>query len=185
MLKWLQRSKYFKKLTYHTIMKKDLHHLFQKLTHGVYVVGVYYNEEYNAFTASWVMQVSFSPLLLGLSINPNHSSYESLIKGGVFTINVLPKGSLDLAEWFGQPKNNGTKLAEVAWRHGRTNAPILDDAMAYFECKFSHECEAGDHQLIIGEVISGAVQQPHALPMNYRETGNMDESLKLFPEDFI
>ena len=30
--------------------------LFQRLTHGVYVVGVTHGEARNAFTAAWVMQ---------------------------------------------------------------------------------------------------------------------------------
>lgn len=165
-------------------MKNDLHFLFQKLTHGVYVIGVSCNGENNAFTASWVMQVSFTPLLLALSIHPDHSSYKMLIDGGVFSVNVLPKERLDLAEHFGLPVNTD-KLAGLAWHQGKTTVPVLDDAIAFFECKFSHECEAGDHRLVIGRVVYGAVRDPQALPMNYRDTGAMDGSSSLFPEDFI
>jgi len=50
--------------------------LFKRLTQGVYVVGVAHGEKRNAFTAAWIMQVSFDPLLLALSINPQHSSYQ-------------------------------------------------------------------------------------------------------------
>lgn len=165
-------------------MKKDLHFLFRKLTHGVYVIGVSCDGEKNAFTASWVMQVSFTPLLLALSINPDHLSYKMLIKGGVFSVNVLPKDRLDLAEHFGLPGNTD-KFTGVAWHQGKTTAPILDDAIAFFECKFSHECDAGDHRLVIGRVASGDVQEPHALPMNYQDTGAMDGSNNLFPKDFM
>lgn len=45
--------------------------LFQRLTQGVYLVGVSHGDRRNAFTAAWVMQVSFDPLLLALSINPS------------------------------------------------------------------------------------------------------------------
>jgi flavin reductase (DIM6/NTAB) family NADH-FMN oxidoreductase RutF len=165
-------------------MKKDLHSLFQKLTHGVYVIGVSCMGENNAFTASWVMQVSFTPLLLALSINPDHSSYKLLKEGGVFSVNVLPKDRFDLAEHFGQPESTD-KLSSVVWHQGKTTAPVLDDAIAFFECKFSHECEAGDHRLVIGRVTSGAMRKPQALPMNYQETGAMDGSSSLFPEDFV
>ena len=48
--------------------------LFQRLTQGVYVVGVAHGAVRNAFTAAWVMQVSFDPLMLTLSISPHHSS---------------------------------------------------------------------------------------------------------------
>jgi flavin reductase (DIM6/NTAB) family NADH-FMN oxidoreductase RutF len=61
--------------------------LFQRLTQG-------------AFTAAWVMQVSCDPLLLALSINPNHSSYSLLKEGLSFSVNVLKKGQLDLADHF-------------------------------------------------------------------------------------
>src|SRR4029453_12484659 len=55
-------------------MSDSIAALFQRLTQGVYVVGVAHGELRNAFTAAWVMQVSFDPLLLVLSINPDHSS---------------------------------------------------------------------------------------------------------------
>jgi len=64
--------------------------LFQRLTQGVYLVGVTHGEVRNAFTAAWVMQVSYDPLLLALSINPNHSSYLLLKKGGRRTALAYP-----------------------------------------------------------------------------------------------
>jgi flavin reductase (DIM6/NTAB) family NADH-FMN oxidoreductase RutF len=63
--------------------------LFKRLTQGVYVIGVAHGEVRNAFTAAWVMQVSFDPLLLALSINPQHSSYRLLKEGRTFSVNVL------------------------------------------------------------------------------------------------
>ena len=77
--------------------------LFQRLTQGVYVVGVAHGEVRNAFTAAWVMQVSFDPLLLALSINPHHSSYGLLKKSRAFSVNVLKKGQLELAAHYGRP----------------------------------------------------------------------------------
>ena len=111
-------------------MKKDLHSLFQKLTHGVYVIGVSCNGENNAFTASWVMQVSFTPLLLALSINPDHSSYKLLKEGGVFSVNVLPKDRFDLAEHFGQPESTD-KLSSVVWHQGKTTARSRGSSACY------------------------------------------------------
>ena len=55
-------------------MSDSIAALFQRLTQGVYVVGVARGETRDAFTAAWVMQVSYDPLLLALSINANHSS---------------------------------------------------------------------------------------------------------------
>lgn len=48
-------------------MSRSIAALFQRLTQGVYVVGVAHGAVRNAFTAAWVMQVSFDPLLLTFS----------------------------------------------------------------------------------------------------------------------
>ena len=164
-------------------MKNDLVLLFRRLTYGVYVVGITHNNKNNAFTAAWIMQVSYSPLLLALGINPNHSSYKMLIQSGAFSVNVLSSKNRDLARHFGQPATVD-KLAGVKWHPSKSDTPILDDAIAWFDCKYSHECPAGDHVIIFGRVMDGAILDTGSLPMNYRDTCNMDESSKLYPDDF-
>src|SRR6185436_17437844 len=97
--------------------------LFKRLTQGVYVVGVAHGEKQNAFTAAWIMQVSFDPLLLSLSINPEHASYPLLQGGRGFVVNVLKRDQSDLARWFGtQSARQREKLGNVRWRPGRTGA---------------------------------------------------------------
>jgi len=46
------------------------------------VVGVADGDRRNAFTAAWVTQVSFRPLLLAVSVSPGHASYPLLRAGG-------------------------------------------------------------------------------------------------------
>lgn len=157
--------------------------LLRRLTHGVYVIGVSASGRDSAFTAAWVMQVSFDPPLIALSIHPEHASYELLAAAGVFTVNVLPRGREDLAGHFGRA-GAPDKLAGVAWRRGRLGAPLLDEALAWLECEVSHEYPAGDHRLVIGRVRHGTVRDAGAAPMDYRDTGDMDGSGALFPEAF-
>lgn len=165
-------------------MNNDLLLLFRRLTHGVYVIGVSDKDKVNAFTAAWVMQVSFRPLLIALSVNPGHSSCKMMVDGGAFSVNVLSARQVDLARHFGQPAKVN-KLAGIKWHRCRSGAPVLGDAMAWFDCKYSHECPAGDHVLVFGHVVDGAVLDTGSLPMNYRDTCNMDESSKLYPDDFL
>ena len=157
--------------------------LFKRLTQGVYVVGVARGEARNAFTAAWIMQVSFDPLLLALSINPHHSSYQPLKEGGAFSINVLKKDQLHLAEHYGRPAD-GDKLSGMEWTTGRLDLPLLCDALAWFECKVLCEYSAGDHVLMLGKVISGKFLDSEAEPMSYRQTGDMDGGSALFPDVF-
>jgi flavin reductase (DIM6/NTAB) family NADH-FMN oxidoreductase RutF len=157
--------------------------LFRQLTHGVYVIGVGGEGQRNAFTAAWVMQVSFKPLLLALSVNPKHSSYAILKASGLFSVNVLGSEQQALARHFGAPASTD-KLATVAWHAGRAGVPLLDEALAYFDCRFRHECEAGDHRLVVGRVVGGEWINHEARPMSYRDIGDMDESSGLYPERF-
>ena len=159
--------------------------LFRRLSYGVYVVGVADGEQRDAFTAAWVMQTSFDPLLLALSINPGNASYPLLHTGGGFTVNVLKQGQQDLARRFGtRSGRDEDKLAGIHWHPGRSGAPILEDALAYFDCALAGRMPAGDHELVLGRVTEGKLVDRNAAPLTYADTGDMDGSGALYPRNF-
>ena len=160
----------------------DLADLFRRLTAGVYVVGVADGGRRNAFTAAWLMQVSFDPLLLALSVNPGHASFPLLVGGGGFAVSVLSRDQLDLARHFGTRSGRETaKLAGVSWRPGRTGAPILAEAVAYLECRLYGRIPAGDHEIVIARPVAGEILLPDAIPLTYADTGDLDGSRELYP----
>jgi len=155
--------------------------LFRQLSVGVYVIGVTDGERRGAFTAAWVTQVSFDPPLVVLSVNPQNASYAILRAGRAFTVNVLERKQLELARRFGTTSSREEdKLADVPWHAAGNKAPILDDALAYFECELQDHYPAGDHELVVGRVVAGHILDPDAVPMLYAETGDMDGSGTLF-----
>jgi flavin reductase (DIM6/NTAB) family NADH-FMN oxidoreductase RutF len=164
-------------------MSDSLASLFKSLTTGVYVVGVAHGQLRNAFTAAFVMQASYDPLLLALSINPHHSSYGLLKQGRAFSVNVLKKGQLEVAAHFGG-QASADKLAAIDWRPGRTGVPLLQQSMAWFECQLAGESPAGDHVIVLGRVIDGRFNDANSEPMVYRDTGTMDGATALFPGGF-
>ena len=166
-------------------MNESLAALFQRITAGVYIVGVAHAGQRNAFTAAWLIQASFDPLLLALSINPTHASYELLKAGGGFTVNVLRESDLDIARHFGtQSGRMMDKLTEIVWYPGRSGAPILAQAIAYFECQVTGSLPAGDHEIVLGRVLDGQLVVPAAVPLRYEQTGDMDGSSQLYPREF-
>ena len=163
----------------------EISDLFHRLTVGVYVVGAADGAKRDGFTAAWVMQCSFDPLLLALSINPGNASYPLLHASGGFTVNVLKPGQLELARRFGtRSGRDEDKLKNVPWRPGRTGAPILEAALAYFDCELAGRMQAGDHELVLGRVIDGKILDPNSRPLEYAETGDMDGSSSLYPGRF-
>jgi flavin reductase (DIM6/NTAB) family NADH-FMN oxidoreductase RutF len=160
----------------------DIEALFRRLSAGVYVVGVAHDDQRDAFTAAWIMQVSFDPLLLALSINPQHASYPLLKSSAAFAVSVLKRGQLELARHFGtRSGRDQDKLAGIRWHPARAGSPILDEALAYFDCQVTGSLPAGDHELVLGKVVDGRIIEPDAEPMSYAETGDMDGSSALYP----
>ena len=156
--------------------------LFRRLTNGVYVIGAADSGRVNAFTAAWLTQVSFEPLLLVLSISPQAASYPLLAASQVFAVSVLRHDQIELARHFGTVSGRDVdKLAGVPWHAGRLGAPILDEAMAWLECRITATTEAGDHRLVVARVVDGAVLAQDAVPLRYDDTGNIDGSAELYP----
>jgi flavin reductase (DIM6/NTAB) family NADH-FMN oxidoreductase RutF len=159
--------------------------VFRRLTNGVYVVGVAHGGASDGFTAAWITQVSFDPLLIALSVNPGHASFALLIAAGGFTVSILGQEQIDLARHFGtQSGRSVDKLATQRWHAAPGGAPVLSDALGYFECRVVGQHRAGDHALIVARVVGGAVLAPSTTPLRYAETGNLDGSAELYPPDF-
>jgi len=159
--------------------------LFRCLTNGLYVVGVAHDNRRNAFTAAWITQVSFDPLLLALSIHPAHASYPILMAAGLFTVSVLRQDQLELDRHFGTQSGRVIdKLVGQRWQAALEGAPVLLDAAAYLECRLIGRYAAGDHGLLLAQVVGGRVLAPDARPMTYAETGNLDGSADLYPPTF-
>lgn len=152
--------------------------LFKLISHGVYVIAVKADERVNAFTAAWVMQVSFTPPLLAISINPEHYSYQLLQAGRICTVNVLSREQFALAEHFAR-SDIKDKMTGLQWQIDKTGCPILSASLAYFDCQLSHITEAGDHNIAVCQVISGAILN-EGRPLLYAQTDDMDGSSDLY-----
>ena len=133
----------------------------RKIPHGVYIVGVAHDGHLNAFTATWLTQVSFTPPLVALGIKKGSHSFEMIKLGRVFSVNVLGKNQKAVAEHFVKPAAVvGEKLKEIRHRAGKTGAPVLEDAVAFFECEVREIAnELGDHAVVIGEVVEAGVHR--------------------------
>jgi len=143
----------------------------RKIVHGVYVVGVRQDGRRNAFTATWITQVSFKPPLVVIGVSKDSLSYRMIESSRVFVINFLGHGQKPLAQHFLKPAHlGGDKLQGVAYRLGKVGAPILEEAAAFVECEVRDIHPGGDHAVVIGEVVEAGVQQD-VESLSLKETG--------------
>jgi len=149
----------------------------KQLNSGVMVVAV---SDSHAFTAAWVMQVSFDPVLLAISINPAHTSYALFKENKRCTVNVLEKSQMNFAAHYGQ-SGLLDKMSLGTWKAGDAVVPVLEEALVAFECCWVNEVDAGDHQVVICEVMNSHLLND-GTPMLYSDTENMDGSAELVAE---
>ena len=144
----------------------------RKIPHGVYIIGVKDASSVNAFTGTWLTQVSFTPPLVALGIKRDSHSFEMIKNGRVFSVNLLGKQQQSIAEHFVKPASVvGEKLKDVPHRPGKTGAPVLNDAIAYFECEVREIAnDGGDHAVVIGEVVEAGVPKDEAV-LTLMDTG--------------
>jgi len=132
----------------------------RKITYGLYVVGAKREGEVNASTVNWLSQCSFSPPLVMVGIKKGTTLHEMVTTGRVFSVNVLGENQKELAEHFFRPVHQvGDKLGEVKFHAGATGAPILEEAVAFFECEVTQVVEGGDHDIVIGRVVEAGVHR--------------------------
>ena len=132
--------------------------VLRKFPLAVSVVTVGRGGAENALTVSWATPASFEPPMFLVAVDRLHYSVDFVKSTRNFTVNVLAEGQEKLAGQFARQSMLGEdKLAGVAHREGQTGAPILTDAVAYFDCELAFYVEAGDHYLLVGRVVDAAV----------------------------
>jgi flavin reductase (DIM6/NTAB) family NADH-FMN oxidoreductase RutF len=142
--------------------------------YALYIVGSRGSDNINGMMADWVMQVSFNPRLVLVSLERTATTLRNLQETGVFTVNILSEKDVEVARKFAQPRaaskivgrsetNSAViydKLRDVPYQRGiATECPILDCALGYIECEVESFSEAGDHVLAIGRVVSGGTMR--------------------------
>ena len=138
---------------------------------GLYVIGLKDGDSYHAFTGSWLSQCSMKPPRVMLGVRAGTHSLELIQKGKVFSVNLLPKSEKKILEQFFKPTPaSGNRFGDVSYTVKKTGTPILDKAISYLECEVKHLYEAGDHSIVVGEVLEAEVLQPDESPLIMADT---------------
>lgn len=144
-----------------------------KLSYGVHVIGsCAASGEMNAMLADWVMQVSFKPRLVAVSIENDARTLRFIRETNAFSVNLLhEKDGRDIARQVVMPsearKVRGRpdemqslivqKLAGIAYGVHENGCPVLDRALGWFTCEAEQFIPTGDHTIVVGRVTDGDV----------------------------
>lgn len=113
-------------------------------------------------TANSFNSVSLQPPLVLWSLGRSSLSLDAFSAGSHYAINVLSASQQALAMQFAAVQ--GDRFAGVRWRPGVAGAPLIEGAVAHFECFNKSRYAEGDHVIFVGQVEHCA-HVPGATPL--------------------
>ena len=136
-----------------------------KFPSGLYVIGSRAADggERNLMTANLVSQLSFEPKLVGVSVEEDAVTHRLIADGATFVVNVLAREDRAIVRKFTKPVEvdgdgrsaNGFPIHDAPV----TGTPVLDQAVAYVDCRVWKTVECGTSTLFIGEVVDAGFQR--------------------------
>lgn len=110
----------------------------------------------NSFTS-----VSLSPPLVLICLDHKTHMGQYFQPATHFGLNVLSESQREISEYFASNKRD--RFNGVEWKPGGTGVPLLPHGLAFFECKVRNRVPAGDHDIVIGEVVEARAEEGRPL----------------------
>jgi len=145
---------------------------FSKISYGVYIVASGNKERQNAFVATTVMQVTSKPAKIVVACHKDNFTAHLIRESKTFSASVLKQNYKPTTMGtfgFRSGKNfNKFELCNDFIFGNNTQVPIiLEDCMAWFECKLVDEIDAGTPILFVGVVLDSQIIAENETPLTY------------------
>ena len=141
-----------------------------KISYGLFVVCSKRGNEVNGFISNSVFQVTADPPQFAIACNKDNYTNEFIDESKLFTVSVLKKeadakiiGTFGFST--GKKKNKFEKF-----RFGTSSSGLpylLDDTVAWFECRVQQQADAGSHIVYIASIIKGELLDEEGEPLTY------------------
>ena len=139
------------------VQQRALRSMMGRFATGVTVVAARYGPLLAGMTANAIATISIDPPLLLASVNRRSETHTAIVQSHAFAVSVLSDGQRAVADCFAQPTTADKlrRFCDAPWHEGETGSPILEGAIAYFDCRVTARHEGGTHSVFIGEIVAG------------------------------
>lgn len=134
---------------------RELRRIFGRFATGITVVTAG-GEEPRGMTANSFTSVSLDPPMILVCVLRDASMHETIMEQNGFGVSVLSNRQERVARYFAsrdRPRGRGEFDAVEHIRGPQTGAPVLPDALAWFECSLAAVYDGGDHSIFLGEIV--------------------------------
>ena len=141
--------------------RRRLRTLMGTFATGVAVVAARHGPFLAGMTANAIASISVDPPLMMASIARKAETHGAIIGSHAFSVSVLADDQRALAECFARPTTASklTGFCGAAWHEAETGSPILEGALAYFDCRLLERHDGGDHTIFIGEIVAAGYRE--------------------------
>lgn len=134
-------------------------------TTGVTVVTTTHQGSIRGMTVNAFCSVSLHPPLVLICVKRSSSMFPLLHASKIFAVNMLTEQQKELAWGFAASSEEREHFCYAAYHVAVTQAPILDEGLAFVDARVVAEYPGGDHVIFLGEVLAmGAAGQVVAVP---------------------
>lgn len=148
----------------------DFEALF-KISYGLYIVSSGNSSKGNGFIANTVFQVTAEPPRFAVCCNKNNFTSEYIEKHKAFSVSILSKdASIETIGKFGYKSGKDIdKMENAQIKYGESGVPIvLNDTIAFLECKVDTTFDLGTHWMFIGELTNAELLDSDKEPLSYQ-----------------
>lgn len=147
----------------------DFRKVLARYATGVVVVTLRADGDDHAMTANSFTSVSMDPPLVLVCVERDSRFFEALdASDGQWAVSILNADQEGTARWFA---TKGRPLAgqfeRVAHHRAPNGLPLIDGALAHILCHTEARHEAGDHDILVGQVSDMAIAEAHQQPLLY------------------
>lgn len=122
------------------------------------------------FTCQSFISLSIDPPFVAVAPARTSTSWPRIARAGTFCVNVLADHQSQLCRGFAV--SGGDKFEGVTWHPAPvTGAPVIEDSLAWVDCRVELVHDAGDHELIIGRVLDLGVAGAGGSPLLFYRSG--------------
>jgi 3-hydroxy-9,10-secoandrosta-1,3,5(10)-triene-9,17-dione monooxygenase reductase component len=123
-----------------------------RFTTGVTVVTTHFEGQDWGMTCNSFNTVSLEPAMVLWSIRKEAHSHQAFTQSGNYLVNVLQADQKDTALRFASGPQAERFAGQTFERTAQHNVK-LQGSVAWFECRLAQIVSAGDHDILIGEVL--------------------------------
>ena len=106
------------------------------------------------FTATSLTSVSAEPAIISFGVGSGASSWPAISECDHVGVHILGEHQRELAATFA--RSGADRFgAPTRWRTGPERVPVLDDVLAWLVCRIVARVPAGDHRIVLAEVVLG------------------------------